>query len=133
MDKHFAVKHSLRMTETNNEVTLAETSVRMPIHGQCLAKFTVKENVYSDVTFNVLNNLATDVIIGQTIFKKHDKVVFSFDGDRPSLTLNSLPKMTVPYPQPFNHLSSDCRPIADKPRKYSKDDQEFIKEETRRL
>ena len=105
----------------------------MPIHGQCLAKLTVKENEYSDVTFNVLNNVATDVIIGETIFKKHDKVVFSFDGNRPPLTHNSLSKMTVPHPQPFSHLSSDCRPIADKPRKYSKDDQEFMKEETRRL
>ena len=92
MDKRFAVKHSLRITETNNEVTLTETSVRMPIHVQCLAKSTVTENEYSDVTFNVLNNLATDVIIGETIFKKHDKVVFSFDGYR---TLSSA--VQLPY------------------------------------
>ena len=90
-----------------DEVTLAETSVRMSIHGQCLAKLTVKENEYSNVTFNVLNNLATDVITGKTIFKKHDKVVFSFDEDRLPLTLNSLSKMTVPCLQPFSHLCSD--------------------------
>ena len=81
----------------------------------------------------MLNNLVTDVIIGETIFKKHDKVVFSFAGNRPALTLNPLSKMTVPYPQPFKHLSNDCRPTADKPRKYSKNDQEFIREETRQL
>ena len=98
MDKRFTVKHSLRVTETNDEVNLAEISVRMSIHGQCLTNSTVTENEYSDVTFNVLNSLATDVIIGETIFKKHDLVVFSFDEDRPLLTLNSLPKMTVPYP-----------------------------------
>ena len=41
--------------------------------------------------------------------------------------------MCVPYPKLFSHLSKDCRPIADKPRKFSKNDAEFIHEETKRL
>jgi len=41
--------------------------------------------------------------------------------------------MSVPFPKPFSHLSEDCRPIADKPRKYSQADLHFIRDETQRL
>ena len=41
--------------------------------------------------------------------------------------------MCVPYPKLFSHLSKDCRPIAVKPERFSKDDAEFIHEETKRL
>ena len=41
----------------------------------------------SDVTFNVLNNLATDVIIGENIFKEHESVTFTFWGTSPSIDL----------------------------------------------
>ena len=51
----------------DGKVTLAETSVHMPIRGQCITHLLVENNEYSDVTFNVLGNLATDVIIGEKI------------------------------------------------------------------
>jgi len=102
----------------------------MPIRGQCIATLNVKGNDYPNVVFNVLNTLATDVIIGEKIFKQHEKVVFSFEGARPTLTLNALSKMMVPYPKLFNHLSKDCKPVADRTRKYSKEDREFIRLET---
>ena len=60
-------------------------------------------------------------------------VTFTFEGHRPPLTLNALKKMSVPFPKPFSHLSENCRPIADKPRKYSQADLHFIRDETRRL
>ena len=41
--------------------------------------------------------------------------------------------MSVPFPKPFSHLSENCRPIADKPRKYSQADLHFIHDETQRL
>ena len=69
-------------------------------------------NEYSDVTFNVLDNLATDVIIGEKIFKENESVTFTFEGHRPPLTLNALMKMSIPFPKPFSHLSENCRPVA---------------------
>jgi len=78
----------------------------------------VENNEYSEVTFNVLDNLATDVIIGEKIFKEHESVAFTFEGHRPRLTLNAQKKMSVPFPKPFSHLSENCRPVADKPKKY---------------
>ena len=41
--------------------------------------------------------------------------------------------MAVPYPRLFSHLAKNCRPIADKTRKYSKEDADFIRAETQRL
>jgi len=57
------------------------------------------------------------------------------EGHRPPLTLNALKKISVPFPKPFSHLSENCRPIADKPRRYSQADLHlhFIRDETQRL
>jgi len=133
IDQRFADKHSLNIRRAVGEVTLAETSVCVPIRGQCITHLLVENNEFSDVTFNVLDNLATDVIIGKKIFKEHESVTFTFEGHRPPLTLNALKKMSVPFPKPFSHFSENCRPIADKPRKYSQADLYFTRDETRRL
>jgi len=132
-DRRFADKHSLNIRRAVGEVTLAETSVRMPIRDQCITHLLVENNEYSDVTLNVLDNITTDVMIGKKIFKEHDSVTFTFEGHRPPLTLNALKKMSVPFPKPFSHLSENCRPVADKPRKYSQADLHFIRDETQRL
>ena len=41
--------------------------------------------------------------------------------------------MAVPYLRPFSHLAKNCRPTADKTRKYSKEDADFIRAETQRV
>ena len=133
INKRFAKAHTLKVYDKIGEVTLAETSVKMLIQGQCIAKLNIANNEYPNVFFHVLNNLATDVIIGEKIFQEHSKVTFCFDGSRPALTLNGLAKMCVPYSMLFSHLSKDCKPIGDKPRRFSKDHAEFIHEETKLL
>ena len=70
IDRRFANKHSFNIRRAVGEVILAETSVRIPIRSQCITYLLVENNEYSDLTFNVLDNLATDVIIGEKIFKK---------------------------------------------------------------
>ena len=131
IDKRFVKAHTLKIYHKIGDVTLAETSVKMPIQGQCTAKLNNANNEYPNVVFYVLNNLATDVIICEKIFQEHSKVTFSFDGSRPALTLNGLAKKCVTYPKLFIHLSKDCKPIADKPRRFLKEDAEFIHEETK--
>jgi len=41
--------------------------------------------------------------------------------------------MSVPFPKPFSHLSENCRPVADKPRKYSQAHLHLIRDEAQRL
>ena len=62
IDKWFAERHSSENSPALGEVTFVDTSVRMPIRGQCAAALNVN---YSDVVFNVVNNLATNVTIGK--------------------------------------------------------------------
>ena len=125
INRNFAEKHSLVIQNFAGEVTLAETLVRMPVFGQCFVNLYAKGNEYNNVAFNVLNNLSTDVIIGEKIFQEHKKVFFNFDGSRSPLMLNALSKMAVPYPRMFSHLVKNCRPIADKTQKYLKEDADF--------
>ena len=58
---------------------------------------------------------------------------FSFNVARPALTLNALTKMLVTYSKSFSHLTEDCKLTADRARKYSKDDKDFINQETKHL
>jgi len=44
IDRRFADKHSLNIRRAVGEVTLAETSVRMPVRGQCITHLLVKNN-----------------------------------------------------------------------------------------
>ena len=44
IDRRFAGKHSLNIRRAVGEVTLAETSVRMPIRGHCITHLLVENN-----------------------------------------------------------------------------------------
>ena len=131
IDKTCAKEHAHQIYDIIDERTLVEVTVKMSIQRQCIAKLNIANNEYPNVVFHVLNNLATNVIIGKKIFQELSQVTFSFDGSRPALKLNELAKMCVPYPKLFSHLSKDCRPIADKPRRFSRDNAEFIQEKTK--
>ena len=68
INKRFAKAHTLKIYGNIGEMTLAETSVKMPIEGQCIAELKIANNEYPNVVFHVLNNLATLVTIGEKIF-----------------------------------------------------------------
>ena len=61
INRSFAEKHSLVIQNFAGEVTLAETSVHMPVFGQCFVNLYAEGTEYNNVAFNVLNNLSTDV------------------------------------------------------------------------
>ena len=45
----------------------------MPIQRQCIAKLNIANNEHPNVVFYVLNNLATDGMIGEKIFPEHSR------------------------------------------------------------
>ena len=65
--------------------------------------------------------------------ERHKSGVFTFNGKEPTLQVCALIPMNVPPLSLFTHLSGDCKPIAVKSRRHTKDDEEFIKKETQRL
>ena len=60
-------------------------------------------------------------------------MVFSFIGTHSASTLIAPTKMLVAYPKPFSYFTKDCKPIANRARKYSEDDKDFISQEAKRL
>ena len=84
--------------------------------------------------FTVLKDLLTDVIIGQDFMDKHQNVNIHLGGPLPTLHLGGLEavKMSTPI-RLFQHLKSECRPIASKSRQYSHSDSVFISYKVKQL
>ena len=74
-----------------------------------------------------MGNLCADIILGQVFMERHKSVVFTFNGKELALQVSALKPMKVTLPSLFTHLSSDCKPIAVKSRRHSKDDEEIRK------
>jgi len=102
--------------------------------GTC--EITVKRcgQVYGNVRVMVLNDLLTDVILGQDFMQWHQNVNIHFGGSRPTLNLNVLYAAVANAPvRMFEHLNDDCHPIATRERQYSNADRRFISMEVKRL
>ena len=77
-----------------------------------------------------MGNLCADIILGQDFMERHKSVVFTFNGKELALQMCALKPMKVPLPSLFTHLSSDRKAIAVKSRRHSKDNEEFIKNDS---
>lgn len=86
-----------------------------------------------------MKDLCSEVLPRQDFQKQHQSETIEYGGPKPALNLPgsvshcSQTADAVHEPSLFQHLSPDFKHIATKSRYYSKDDQEFIEEETNRL
>ena len=75
-----------------------------------------------------------DVILGQVFMFKHQIVNIHLGGPLPTLHLGALDAVKTSTPvRLFQHLKSECPPIASKSRRYSRSDSVFISYEVKRL
>ena len=95
---------------------MADASSTTKIEGECYVNFAMQKRYYKNVKLHVLENLCSDVILGQDFMKQHEKVVFEFGGNQPTLHISAVTAMKVPAPSLFEHLSDNCKPIAVKSR-----------------
>ena len=70
-----------------------------------------------------------DVILGLNFQKQHKAVTLKFEGKKPPLLICGLSRLNVSPPSLFGSLSPNCKPIASKSCRYSKEDQLFIEME----
>ena len=83
--------------------------------------------------------LCADVILGQDFMRLHESVVFKTGGVRDSLVIDKndqyccVAPANVTPPRIFQHMISDCKPIAAKSRRYSRADDEFVSLEVEKL
>ena len=130
---HVVKRHKWKVLPASGEVLMASTTHTSKVHGYCLATIQLPEHCYTDVKLTVLPDLCADVILGHDVLHQHSSVEIPFGGSRPSLTVCGLATMAVPLPTLFGNLTSDCRPIAVKSRRYTTPDAKFIESEVRRM
>ena len=133
IDKKVAKRLKLNIVPCEDEVTLADASVKTKVDGTCVVNFRMKNRNYKDMKLFVLDNLCADVILGQDFMKQHKSVVFEFGGDQPPIYISALTAMKVPPPSLFEHLTEDCKPVAVRSRKQTNSNAKFIREEVQKL
>ena len=133
IDKLLAHQLNVKVIPAKGEISLANSSLTTKIEGECLINFTLDNCVYENIKLLVMENLCADITLGQDFMERHKSAIFTFNGKASTLQVCALTPMKVPPPSLFTHLSSDCKPIAVKSRKHTKDDEKFIKKQTQRL
>ena len=131
--KSLVQQHKMKVIPAKGEISLANSSLTTKIEGECLINFTLDDRVYENHKVLIMENLCADIILGQDFMERHKSVVFTFNGKEPTLKVCALTPMKLPLPSLFTNLSSDCKPIAVKSRRHSKQDEEYIKKETQRM
>lgn len=128
----------LRLPKANNDdnmsFDLAVKGSAVKAKSSCVASVELRGRNYEAVRLFPLDNLRWDVILGCEFLSQHESVDIKFGGPKSSLNLAALKPIKVLKPvRLFEHLSSDCHPIATKRRNYSSADQEFIHNEIKKL
>ncbi|CAH0715199.1 unnamed protein product, partial [Brenthis ino] len=108
-----------------NQVSFAE--------GICFATITMNKHTNKQTPLLVVDNLCADVIVGHDLLKHHSSIYFNLGGPGEPLEICNVLRASVPPASVFTNLSPNIRPIAVRSRRYSKEDEDFIKEEVSKL
>lgn len=114
-------------------ISMASTSHTSQVEGQTYVSARIGDHDYRNVNLLIVKNLCADLIIGHDILDEHSFLEFSFGGPKEPIKVCSVAEASVPAVPLFTNLSSNCRPIAIKSRRYSEDDKKFIEGEIRKL
>ena len=120
---------SLSVTPTSETISMASTAHIGLTSGRCTVSVSLNGRRYEDISFLVLPNLCSDVLLGQDFMDMHDCVSFHFGGPLPGLSICGVTATTLQPTSLFANLTPDCKPVKTPSRRYSAADQEFIKSE----
>ncbi|XP_046841983.1 uncharacterized protein LOC124436099 [Xenia sp. Carnegie-2017] len=134
-----AIQLKLKLLKSDDSLSMALTSLKAKVLGHCFFDIQLGHQGYSSVRLGVLKDLCSDIILGQDFQRKHKSVVIEFGGEKPELKVpNGVPvcalaAASIEEPSLFANILPECKPIASKSRKFSREDQEFIKQEINNL
>lgn len=131
--KQLANKFKLKIMPTKSTVSMAESSLKVNVIGYVIVNICLHNSRYDNIKLAVLKNLCTDVILGQDILRQHKSLIVEFGGSMPTLSVCGLTTLSIKPPSIFENLTTDCKPIAAKSRRYSTPDRQFIQSEVQRL
>ena len=112
---------------------MASKSLTTQVDGYCKVQLKVKDRVYENFKLYVLPNLCTNLILGIDFLSLHESITMKYGGSEPPLTLCGLSTLNIEPPSLFSNLTPNCKPIADRSRRYSQEDSEFIETEVKKL
>lgn len=118
---------------SQEEVSMASTSLRSKTAGQCMVNLQIRAHVHENVRLCVLPDLCADIIIGQDIMKKHSSIEVEFGGPKTPLSICGLAVANIAPAALFDNLTPECKPIAVKSRRHTDSDAKFIEAEIDRL
>ena len=118
IDKLLVHQFNIKVISAKGEIFSANSSLTSKIEGEGVINFTLTNCVYENIKVLVMGNLFAD-ILGQD-FMERQTVVLTFNGKEPTLQVCAL------TPSVFTHLSSDCKLIAVKSRRHTKEDEDII-------
>ena len=130
---------NLKIHPLKQDISMALTSLKTHVIGHCFADIDLNQYVYTCTCLGVLKDLCSDINLGHDFQKEHERVTIEFGGSKPELFIpNSAPvcavsAATLDELSLFSNLLPDCKPIASKSRRFSKDDQDFIQQEVSKL
>ncbi|XP_031355746.1 uncharacterized protein LOC116180058 [Photinus pyralis] len=123
----------LKKKPSNQCISMASTSLTSQVAGETWVSAKVGQYDYQNLHLLIVKDLCADLIIGHDILKKHSSLELNFGGTKEPIKVCGVAAASVPAVPLFSNISSDCKPIAIKSRRYSEDDKKFIKEEIRKL
>ena len=81
-------KHRLQMKPAAGNVSMASSSLKASIKGQCTVNFNLLGEWDPDVKLSVLPNLCSDIILGQDFMSQHSIIYFAFWGSKKDLVIS---------------------------------------------
>lgn len=123
----------LEKSKCNVKISMASSDLRSIADGVCFVDLKYQNHEEKNARLIVLAKLCADIIIGHDILQKHSSVELRFDGPKLPLKICNFAAALIEPPSLFSNLTPDCVPYADKSRKYSKEDSQFVAKEIEKL
>ena len=123
----------VRVLKRDSIVSMASSSLSLKLSGYCVANLSINGRCYDGVQLTILPNSCADVILGTPFLRLHESITVDYGGSQQALTVCSYSKVEIPPVELFKNLTNDCRPIATKSRRFSPEDELFIRSEVQNL
>lgn len=135
ISEKIAQKLKLAVIPVSKKISMASVSLNTSSPGFVTVDLVHLDQSYQCFQLGVLKDLCCDVILGHDFQKQHKSITFQYGGNKPSLKITgiepvcALSTADIEEPSLFPNLPQQCKPIAVKSRRYSKDDQLFVKDQ----
>ena len=131
-------KHRLQMKPAAGNVSIASSSLKASIKGNCTVDLSLLGEWYPDVKLSVLPHLCSDIVLGQDFMSQHSTISFAFGGSKKDLVIShpiscSVPSVLVNTPSLISNIDPACKPITTKSKRCEESDRLFIQTEIEKM